>query len=195
MCSSDLYTVKLPEYFQTTYAHEQPKLGAPDAAAARLTKLSITGATQTVPPTITPALRRLRREIGELIRLSSALDSSDMSLHPVLTRAYLAGGQIELVLPQGSNLAVAGHTTIAPKSVLHWRPTSRGSETTEPIEVPRVRIMTIMRANADSALRGCISSEPEGGVASRWRRIYPTGVATSDAYVLTLRRPGRASCM
>jgi hypothetical protein len=73
------YTVELPEYFQTTYAHEQPKLGAPDAAAARLTKLSITGATQTVPPTITPALRRLRREIGELIRLSSALDSSDMS--------------------------------------------------------------------------------------------------------------------
>jgi hypothetical protein len=44
-------------------------------AAARLTKLSMTGATHTVPPTTAPALMTPRREIRD-VPISSMMDSS-----------------------------------------------------------------------------------------------------------------------
>jgi len=50
-----------------------------DCAAARLTKLSITGATHTVPPTMAPALMTLRREIRDVaipsMRFSSVIQA------------------------------------------------------------------------------------------------------------------------
>ena len=50
-----------------------------DCAAARLTKLSITGATHTVPPTMAPALMTLRREIRDVaiasMRFSSVIQT------------------------------------------------------------------------------------------------------------------------
>jgi len=51
---------------------------AEDAAAARLVKLSMTGATHTLPPTIAPALMRERRENCACVRRSSPRDSFDM---------------------------------------------------------------------------------------------------------------------
>lgn len=52
---------------------------ATDAAAAGVTKLSMTGATHTVPPTMAPACISLRREIRVLLSPSSMMDSSGIA--------------------------------------------------------------------------------------------------------------------
>ena len=65
------YTVKV--------AQVRPAHAGFDCAAARLTKLSITGATHTVPPTMAPALMTLRREIRDVaipsMRFSSVIQA------------------------------------------------------------------------------------------------------------------------
>ena len=86
-----------------------------DAAAARLVKLSITGATQTVPPTIAPALMRRRREICMLPSPSSTTDSSGTLHTPLFPTAAPRRHQLRSAPTKGTESPLALPTTIAPR--------------------------------------------------------------------------------